>query len=316
MAVYTYLTQPQIEAFLQGYDKGDLVSFEGITQGIENTNYKLETTKQPLILTVYEKRIKPEQLPAIFDLMAVCRDAGVLCPEVYADKKGNRVGLLANKPAAIQEFMPGCDIVQADITTDQAGQVGDILARMHLATQNKPGLLPASNHDVVYWRSLITQVGAQAVDCYGDGLYAQMQIALDEIEAQWPADLPLQAIHADIFPDNVLFNHGRLSTVIDFYFAHEGLAVYDYAVMINAWCADDKGDFCPDLYQAFQARYQQQRCLNAREVAVLPMMLRAAALRFFATRVYDWVHTSQQANVVKKDPAEYAQKFIKCEAWL
>lgn len=314
MAVYTQLEMAEISAFLNQYALGTLTGYEGIVQGVENTNYKVDTNQAPLILTVFEKRADPAQLPLIFSMIDACRHAGLPCPMIYGDKQGKRVGQLHDKMASLQEFMPGEWRDQHECDESHVTQIGDALARMHGVVGVKP--LNESRNGKVQWRQLIEATGADFLDQYHDQLYRDVMEFLDVLDKQWPAHLPHGNIHADLFPDNVFFDHGQLSAIIDFYFAHYGLFIYDYAVTTLCWCVSNDGVFNPDLYAAYSHAYEKIRPLSDEEKAFLPMMLKAASVRFIATRGYDWTHTPAEASIVKKDPAEYITKFLNCEEWL
>ena len=316
MAVYTHLDCTEIESMLARYDLGTLVSYHGITQGIENTNYLVVTDRKRLILTVFEKRIHPDRLPAIFEMQKTWLSAGIACPHPYADKGGQIVQSVRGKAAAFISFLSGQGADAAAITAEHTRQLGAELARMH-SIKSDFSSLEQCNSTPVFWRELIEKTGAVALDQLQDGLYDQLISVLDRLDAEWPNHLPKNAIHADLFPDNVFYHDdGQFAGVIDFYFSHYGILIYDLAVVIHAWCADVNGVLHQDRLDALMMAYQEIRLLSSDEQKALPFMLKAAALRFLCTRAYDWYHTPEGADVVKKDPMEYAYKFLNCGEWV
>ena len=311
MAVYTRLDRQDIEAFIAPYHLGRLLDYQGITQGVENTNYDIRTQRGRFVLTVFEKRVDPDQLPAIFDFMQACHKHGVPCADIVESDHG-RLGRIKGKPACLATFLPGRDVEQAALTPVHCRLVGQVLGRMHLAGEQEPTSLGATVLCCKTWRDLIAQTG----EGFFASLYPQLIAALDDFDRNWPDHLPSGAVHADLFPDNVLFDGEQIGGAIDFYFAHENLFVYDYAVTMISWCVDADGDIDQQLYQAFEEGYKGIRGLSEVEQDTLPMMLKAACIRFLATRAYDWTHTPDNAQIVKKDPQEYINKFIKSGEWL
>lgn len=298
MAVYTHIDKDEIKAFLRPRDLGDYISHEGIVQGVENTNYKLTTTIGVFILTLIEKRTAPEDLPFIFSFVKHLKKTGLNVPDTLAE------GMIAGKPAAIIRFLPGKDVPDATITEDHCAQVGSILAWMHKASETFKG-------------ERANPVGPKQWQSMFDALVGKIDKTLEDVIARelaacacddWHA-LPRGAVHVDLFPDNVFFDQGKLSGVIDFYFSCISAYVYDTAIVLNAWCYDDKANERPGCVKAFLDAYESVRPLNDEERTKFPALRRAAALRFLMTRLYDWIFTPKDATVNKKDFNEYLNKL-------
>lgn len=313
MAVYTSLTRNDISIILARYNIGTLSGFRGITQGVENTNYHVQTSKGRFILTLFENRVDLVALPKIFAFMNECRRVGVSCPAIMPTSQGALTTQYSGKTACIAEFLEGQWVKQQDLTPDHVAQMARILAQMHVVAEASDIQIGAPSMGPQQWRQLIEASGKG----YFQTLYPDILNALDRVQDGWPSHLPSGPIHADLFPDNVFFSACRLSGVIDFYFAHNGPIIYDIAVAMNSWCVDEAtGNMNIDLLHAFRHAYQEVRPLSPQEEAALPLMLCASCLRFLATRAYDWTHTSETATIVKKDPQEYIRKFKKCKGWL
>ena len=302
MAVYTEVGDAELEAFLAEYDIGRPESFKGVAEGVENSNYLLTTTRGPYFLTLYEKRVDPQDLPFFLGLMDHLATRGITCPRPIAGRDGTALRSLAGRPAAITTFMPG--LWPRRIQLGHCGQVGEALAALHLAGRDfalkRPNAL-----SVAGWRPLFDG-SSPHIDA---AQAAELRAELDFFEAQWPRDLPSGVIHADLFNDNVLFLHDRLSGLIDFYFACNDAFAYDVAICLNAWCFEDDRSFNATKARALLQGYEKVRPLEAREREVLPLLARGSALRFLLTRLYDWVHTPAGALVKRKDPQEYMDKL-------
>ncbi len=313
MAVYTPVDAASVAAFVAGYDLGAYRDHQGITQGVENTNYHLYTDCTRAILTIFEKRTNPADLPFVFGLTAHLGAADIPVPDTYADRNGAIVGTLAGKPAAITRFLDGTGMCDADITPDSCAQLGAMLARMHVAAQS---YTPVRANPVgpVQWHDLLSRV-APLTPLMDGHMRTHIDEVLHDYRALEKTGLPQGAIHADVFPDNVFFKDGSLTGVIDFYFACTGFYAYDLTMTLNAWCFTHSGQPLHDRIDAFMAAYQAVRPLRADERAALEPLRRAAALRIFATRLYDWVFTPAGADVVKKDPREYAAKMKATCPW-
>ncbi len=302
MAVYTEVGDAELEAFLTEYDIGDADSFKGVAEGVENSNYLLTTTRGPYFLTLYEKRVDPKDLPFFLGLMDHLAARGINCPRPIHGRDGRALRTLAGKPAAITTFMHGLWPRRMQIS--HCGPVGEALAGLHLAGQDfamkRPNAL-----SVPGWRPLLDGVRHDV-----DGLLVQeLQADLDFFEKNWPSGLPSGVIHADLFNDNVLFLHDKLSGLIDFYFACNDAFAYDVAICLNAWCFEADKSFNATKARALLQGYTSVRPLGDDERKVLPLLARGSALRFLLTRLYDWVHTPADALVKRKDPQEYLAKL-------
>lgn len=305
MAVYTEVTDEALAEFLGGYEIGAAVAFRGIAEGVENSNYQLRTTTGDYILTLYEKRVDPAELPWFLGLMEHLAGRGISCPQPVHGADGQSLRQLAGRPACITTFLSG--VWPRRVRPQHCGPVGGALAALHLAGEGyaaeRPNALGPAG-----WRPLLDRCIDQA-DEVKPGLAADLSDATDAIVAAWPQALPRGHIHADLFPDNVFFLDGRLSGIIDFYFAATDLLAYDLAVVLNAWCFEPDFQFNVTKARAVLAAYGAVRPLSESEAEALPVLCRGAALRFLLTRLYDWVNTPPGALVVRKDPLEYWRRL-------
>ena len=310
MAVYTQIDDEMIDDLLAGYAIGKRRALTGITQGVENTNYRLETDLENdrggrYILTIYEKRVDAADLPFFLGLKKHLAAKGYPCPSPIADREGKILQKIQGKPMAIVSFLDGTDSPAP--TTEQCEKAGAILARLHLDA--KDFTIPRPNALGQHaWAGLFNACG-DAANRLEKGLGAQIQKWLDDIQNAWRGDLPQGVIHADLFPDNVLFSNHEISGVIDFYFACQDMYAYDVAITINAWCFDDKMSFCPDRYKAMLKGYTDLRPLTKTEETALPILAKGAAMRFFLTRLYDWINTPAGAQVQPHDPQDYLARL-------
>ena len=304
MAVYTEVSDDELALFIASYDVGALLSYKGIAEGVENTNYLVHTEKGPYILTLYEKRVAPADLPFFLGLMEHLARAG-LTPTPVRDRQGRLLRELAGKPAALVTFMEGVWLRRPQPT--HCAALGRAMAELHLAGQGFK-LRRVNALGVAGWRPLYARFQARA-DEITPGLAAMIESELDRLEAGWPRDLPEGIVHADLFPDNVFFLGNRLSCLIDFYFACYDALSYDIAVTLNAWCFETNHAFNVTKGQALLSGYQSVRALTPAERAALPLLARGAALRFLLTRAYDWLNTSSAALVSRKDPLEFVRRL-------
>ncbi|WP_127089899.1 homoserine kinase [Aquabacter cavernae] len=306
MAVYTDVTSAQLEEFLSRYDMGTLVSYHGIAEGVENSNFLLQTTTGSYILTLYEKRVAPRDLPFFVGLMRHLAQKGISCPQPVAARDGTALGELSGRPAAIVTFLKGVSVRRPAVT--HCAQLGTALAKLHLAGADFTQLSRPNALSVAGWRPLFEAAGAGA-DTVAPGLADTIAGELADLEAEWPAHLPAGVIHADLFPDNAFFLDDSLSGIIDFYFACNDLYAYDVAVCLNAWCFEPDGAFNATKGRALLSGYAQARPLSAEEAKALPRLARGAALRFLLTRLVDKLNVPAGALVMPKDPLEYLRKL-------
>jgi homoserine kinase type II len=305
VAVYTEIPDDDLAAFIATYDLGALLSYKGIAEGVENTNYLLHTERGPYFLTLYEKRVAPGDLPFFLALMEHFAKAGLNCPTPVRDAQGRVLRTLAGRPAALVTFLEGVWIRRPQPRHCLA--VGEALARLHLAGAGFPGKR-VNALGLAGWRPLYRRFQARA-DEIAPGLAATIEQELDFLEAHWPQALEQGIIHADLFPDNVFFLGDRLSGLIDFYFACNDALSYDIAVTLNAWCFEADHAFNVTKAEALLRGYQGVRPLSPAERDALPLLARGAAMRFLLTRAYDWLHTASDALVSRKDPIEYLRRL-------
>jgi len=305
VAVYTDVTDEALERFLAPYDLGAVLAFKGIAEGVSNTNYFLQTARDRFILTLYEARAPREDLPFFLGLMEHLARAGVTCPQPVRARDGQALGEIAGRPAALVTFLEGISIRRP--TASHCAAAGESLASLHEAGRDFPGRR-ANPFSVGGWRPLFEAAAGRA-DAVAPGLSARTEAAIRALEREWPLGLPEGTIHADLFPDNVLFVQKRLSGLIDFYFAcTDGLA-FDLAVCLNAWCFEPDGAFNVTKGRALIEGYQRIRPLAPEEVEALPILCRGAALRFMLTRIVDWLDVPPGALVKPHDPLEYDRKL-------
>jgi len=305
MAVYTDISDEELSGLLADFDIGEAVAFKGIAEGVENSNFLLETARGRYILTLYERRVKAEELPYFLDLMTWLADHGFPSARPVADREGRTLKTVRDKPAALVEFLIGLSVRRP--TVAHCREAGGGLARLHLASQGYPG---RRENDLgqAGWAPLFARLG-EAAEALKPGLAATIAADLDHLDKAWPRDLPVGTIHADLFPDNTFFRDGKFAAAIDFYFACDDAYAYDLAVMLNAWCFEADGSFNMTAATAMLAGYQQHRPLSAAERAALPVLAHGAAMRFFLTRLNDWGATPEGALVRPKDPLEYERKL-------
>lgn len=305
MAVYTDITEIELADFLNGYEIGSLLSYKGIAEGTENSNFILHTSGGTFILTLYEKRVALGDLPFFLGLMEHLAQRGVSCPLPVRRRDGEVIGELAGRPAAIITFLEG--MWPRRPTPAHCRAVGEALAHLHVAGADfaltRPNALSLPD-----WRTLWDDCLARA-DEVEMGLGAEVMADFAALEAGWPDALPTGVIHADLFPDNVFFLGDKLSGLIDFYFACNDFLAYDIATCLNAWCFERDHAFNLTKGTALLAGYQSVRPLSAEEVQALPLLARGSALRFMLTRLYDWLHGPEGSLVMKRDPMEYVRKL-------
>ena len=305
MAVYTDVAAEELEAFLAGYAIGELLSYKGIAEGVENSNFLLHTTAGNFILTLYERRVAAADLPFFLGLMEHLAKRGITCPQPVKNRSGAMLGEVSGKPAAVITFLEGMWIRRP--SGRHCGALGEALAKLHRAGADFPGKR-ANALSVAGWRPLYQTVAARC-DSVQPGLAAALAAELEQLEAQWPRNLPLGVIHADLFPDNVFFLGDKLSGLIDFYFACTDALAYDLAICLNAWCFEADHSYNVTKGRALLQAYAAVRPLVSAERQALPILARGAALRFLLTRLVDWFDERGAALVRRKDPIEYFRKL-------
>ena len=306
MAVYTEISDDELRAFITAFDLGAVHSCKGIAEGVENSNFLVVTDRGPFILTLYEKRVREADLPFFLGLMEHLAGRGIACPLPVRARDGAALRRLAGRPAAMVTFLNG--MWPRRITAAHCDALGEALARFHAAGADFT-MRRSNDLSCAGWRALADRIEPDAADSVQPGLSRDIAAELDLLERTWPADLPVGTIHADLFPDNVFFEDGKLTGFIDFYFACTDSLAYDLAVCLNAWCFEPDGSFVPVRGRALLNAYARVRALEPAERAALPLLARGAALRFLLTRLYDWLNHPEGALVRKKDPLEYRRKL-------
>ena len=307
MAVYTDVDDAALAEFLTRYEIGEAVSLKGIAEGVENSNFLLETTQDRFILTIYEKRVNPDDLPFFMGVMETLSEAGFPAPEPVKGKNGTALQELKDRPAAIVTFLKGMSPKRPN--TNQCRQIGAAMARMHNTLSDCTWSRP-NNLSLPSWPDLYKGREATAAELAPE-LDQLVAGDLQRLVDQWPDQtaLPQGIIHADLFPDNAFFLGADFSGVIDFYFACTDMLAYDVAINLNAWCFEGRGEFNMTKGAALLAGYESVRPFTDAELAALPALIHGAAMRFFLTRLVDWTDTPKDALVRPKNPMEYAEKL-------
>ena len=304
MAVFTPVTPEEAQAFLEGFDLGRLVELQGVAEGVENSNFRLATTAGVFALTLFEKRVNPDDLPFYLGLMEHLAENGAPVPRPRRRKSGALVGVLNSRAAAIVDWLPG-QWLRGPTPGDQI-KAGAALSNLHRAAEGfrlaRPNALGPEG-----WRRLVERCAWRAT---GDD--AQMLAALAAETAwlteRWPDTLPGGAIHAAYFPDNVLFEGGEVTGVIAHYFACTAAKAYALAIALCAWGFDAQGAPDEAALRAFQSGYERERPLSAAEREALPLLCRGAAVRFTLSRLHDRLFHDDSWFVTPKDP----KPFFRC----
>ena len=306
MAVYTALSAAELAGLVADYDVGALVSAKGIAEGVSNSNWLIETTQARFILTMYEARVAVEELPFFLGLLDHLAAKGSPVPRTIHDREGAPFRMVRGKAVALIEFLPGVSVDEPSVA--QARAVGRALAGLHLDATDFVGKR-ANAMGLQQWHDLLSQCGQQGLRSIDPSLPALVESELRDLTANWPQGLPRSVIHADLFPDNVLLLGDEVTGLIDFYFACNDITAYDLAVTHSAWCFAKGGSFMPEIAETLLAGYAERRPLSAAERQALPILARGAAMRFLATRAYDWLHTPADALVTRKDPMDFARRL-------
>jgi homoserine kinase type II len=305
VAVYTDVVAEDLGAFLADYDIGELLAYKGIAEGVENSNFLVHTSRGYFILTLYEKRVSAEDVPFFLALMEHLHARGITCPQPVKNKRGEVLGRVAGRPAAVITFLDGMWIRRP--APSHCAALGAALAKLHLAgldfAKSRANALSLAG-----WRALYQHCSARANEVQRD-LAQFLAAELAYLEQAWPPNLPQGVIHADLFPDNVFFLGNKLSGLIDFYFACTDALAYDVAICLNAWCFETDHSYNVTKGRSLLQAYTQVRPLSEEERAALPLLARGAALRFLLTRLVDWFDVPPGALVRPKDPFEYYRKL-------
>ena len=311
MAVYTDVTLSDLKSFLGEYDVGIVSSYEGIAQGQENTNYHLRVKKNGqrqltnYILTIFERRVRSEDLPFFLDLMEHLANHNIPCPRPIKSNEGHPIGELKGKPAAILSFVPGLSVEIG--SSSECSALGEALANLHLTAYGFPQKRP-NNMSLNEWRRLLEESKKVIHSNQPETLY-MVEKELDYLENLWPKNLPFGLIHADLFPDNVFFRDNMVSGLIDFYFACNDFLSYDLSICLNAWCFESNGKYNNQKGHSFLKAYNTIRPLNHEEYNALPILARGSALRFVLTRLYDKIYNNFHTSIRPKDPSEFLSRL-------
>jgi len=307
VAVYTHVSAEALATFLTRFDVGDLVSAKGIAEGVENSNYLVDTTGGRFILTLYEKRVRAEDLPFFMALLDHLAAKGLPVPPAIPDRVGRVIHEVEGRPACLIKFLPGVSLSHP--TPAQAMAVGGAMADLHAATRDFAPTRPNSM-GWTSWRPLFERCG-QSLNAIAPGLYDDLSRAIDAVLARWQPDMfDHCAIHADLFPDNVLMRGNDVRGIIDFYFACTDIRLYDLAVMHSAWAFDGSGSlFARDIGDAVMCGYGARFPLSDFETAQFPTLAAGACIRFALSRAWDWLNTPADALVTRKDPIAYIRRL-------
>ena len=309
MAVYTKISKGELEGFLSGYDLGELERFEGIAQGVSNTNYHVFTNKDRYVLTIFEPlRVVEKDLPFFFNFSGYLAQNGIECPQALKDKKGEVIGKLQERPATLINFLNGRDIKVKDLTPDHCAQMGAFLAQMHKVSEGFNETRENSMGFQVF-PELYNKIADKA-DGFESGLRDFLQEELIFLQENWPKDLPSGVVHADAFPDNVFFNDGKLSAIIDFYFSCTDFYAFDLAITINAWCFDENSIFMPERFSSFMEAYIKERPLSEAEKKAFHVLCRGAVFRTLLSRLEEYfMYDPDTMEMVPHDPAAYLKRL-------
>lgn len=305
MAVYTKLEHQEVRQFLEQYNINNFKDYKGITEGVENTNYLIKTSEQDYILTIYEKRVDENDLPFFIKLLSYLSENKFPCPKPIANKNNEKINRIKNKNAALVTFLNGQS--KNKITSEECFEIGKITAQLHGITK-KFNINRKNNLSIENWESIFEKTIKQKIDL-DESIIKKTKNYLNFLKDKWPKNLPQGIIHADLFPDNIFFTNNKVSGIIDFYFACNDFFAYEIAICINSLCFDNNSTFNMTKAKNLIDGYTYIRTLSEDEKKYLPILSMGAAMRFFLTRLYDFYHTDNKADVKIKDPFEYLKKI-------
>jgi homoserine kinase type II len=305
MAVYTKLKHQEVRQFLEQYNINNFKDYKGITEGVENTNYLIKTSEQDYILTIYEKRVDENDLPFFIKLLSYLSENKFPCPKPIANKNNEKINRIKNKNAALVTFLNGQS--KNKITSEECFEIGKITAQLHEITK-KFDINRKNNLSIENWESIFEKTIKQKIDL-DESIIKKTKNYLNFLKDKWPKNLPQGIIHADLFPDNIFFTNNKVSGIIDFYFACNDFFAYEIAICINSLCFDNNSTFNMTKAKNLIDGYTSIRTLSEDEKKYLPILSMGAAMRFFLTRLYDFYHTDNKADVKIKDPFEYLKKI-------
>jgi len=305
MAVYTKLAHQEVEQFLEQYNINNFKDYKGITEGVENTNYFINTLEQDYILTIYEKRVDENDLPFFINLLSNLSKNKFPCPKPIANKNNEKINKIKNKNAALVTFLNGQS--KNKITSEECFEIGKITAQLHEITK-KFNVSRKNNLSIESWQNIFEKTIKKKIDL-DETIIKKTKNYLNFLKDNWPKNLPQGIIHADLFPDNIFFTNNKVSGIIDFYFACNDFFAYEIAICINSICFDNNSTFNMTKAKNLIDGYSSIRTLSEEEKKFLPILSMGAAMRFFLTRLHDFYHTDNKADVKIKDPFEYFKKI-------
>jgi len=308
MAVYTKINKSDISFINKQFGIEEIISFQGIKKGIENTNYLLKSKNKKFILTIFEKRVSNKEIPFFMQLMDKLNNSKINCPKPLKNNNGKYLIKLKNKTACIVSFLKGKD--KNKLNLKNCFEVGKIIAQMHLVTK-KINLSRKNSMGIKNLDPLLKSIKFRSNKF--SNLEKFLANNLNEIKKNWPKKLPKGIIHGDLFIDNIFFNKNKLSGIIDFYFAANDYFMYEIAICINALCFDNKKSKFKINKQKIKSLiqgYESIKKISLKEKKSLNILCRGAAMRYFLTRLYDYSNTPKTALIQIKDPNEYYQKLI------
>jgi len=305
MAVYTKLEHKEVDRFLEQYNINNFKDFKEITEGVENTNYLIKTLGQDYILTIYEKRVDENDLPFFIKLLSILSENNFPCPKPIPNKNNEKINKIKNKNDELVTFLNGHS--KTRITTEDCFEIGKITAQLHEITK-KFNIYRKNNLSIESWQSIFDKIIKQKIDL-DESIIKKTKNYLNFLKDKWPKELPQGIIHADLFPDNIFFTNNKVSGIIDFYFACNDFFAYEIAICLNSICFDNNSTFNMTKAKNLIDGYSSTRELSEDEKKYLPILSMGAAMRFFLTRLYDFYHTDNKANVKIKDPFEYLKKI-------
>jgi len=308
MAVYTKLSENELEVFFSKYNLGKLLNYKGIKEGIENTNYFIQTEKGKFILTLYEKRVEEKDLPFFINLMRNLFDKNFPSPEPIINNNGNYISEILEKKAAVVSFLDG--YAKKVLNPNDCREVGINAAKLHLITKDLTGKRE-NKLSINSWRKIYIKVKKNCSKIHPN-LPEIIEKNLDEIEKNWPKNIPSGIIHADLFADNIFFKNNKLSGIIDYYFSCYDYYAFEIAICLNALCFEGKNEnlsFNVTKAKKFIDGYSNIRKLTEKEKKSLKVLCQGAAIRFLLTRVFDYLNLTEGAIVKIKDPVEYLKRL-------
>ena len=309
MAVYTKINNKDILVLSKNYSIDEIIKFEGIKKGIENTNYLLKTNKKKLILTIFEKRVQKKDLPFFMSLMEKLNEKKIICPKPLRNDKDKHLCKIKKKTACIVTFLEGID--KTNLNYKNCFDVGKNIAKFHKIT-TKMKLFRQNSMSVNKLDILLKSIKFKPNEI-SPKLKPTLNACLKDIKNKWPKKLPEGIIHGDLFIDNIFFNKNKFSGFIDFYFSCNDYLMYEIAICINSLCFDKKNNFFVMNFKKIQNLidgYESIRPFSKKEKDALNILCRGAALRYLLTRIYDYFNTPKTALIQIKDPNEYLQKLI------